>query len=66
MRYRNIFFSGNIINSGNGSSVLEYTGKLYSNATTMTDFYKLYDPKQDKVISCGKCFKKAYSSIVKI
>lgn len=63
--YRNIFFNKGIVTKGTGKEIIRYTGKLYPNCTTMTDFFKLYDSKQDKVIACNKCAMKTFKEIIK-
>lgn len=44
MKKRHIFFLGNGFHSGLGTMNIEYTGRIYYNATLLKNFKTLYDP----------------------
>lgn len=66
MTFRHIFFTDNSFMTGNGETVVYYTGRLYSNAARIVNFKELYDPSKDLVITCSDCARKKYKRIVKL
>lgn len=64
--YRNIYFLKNIITQGKGDVNIQYYGNIYSNAKQIKDFEKIYDKKQDLIISCNDCALKKYGIFKKI
>lgn len=64
--YRNIFFNKSSFTVGNGYEEIYYTGKIYDNATTRSDFFQIYDKEKDLVISCNACAKKNIKFIRKV
>ena len=52
--------------TGNGETVVYYTGRLYSNAVRIVNFRELYDPSKDLLINCSDCARKKYKRIVKL
>ena len=64
--YRNIYFLKNIITQGKGDVNIQYYGNIYSNAKQIKDFEKLYDKKQDLIISCNEKKIKKYGIFKKI
>ena len=66
MIYRNIFFYNNGFTAGKGEVILQYTGRIYTNAKSLKNFKTLYDASQDLLISCIDCAKNKYKSFKKI
>lgn len=66
MTYRNIFFLENSVLRGSGNIIVEYTGKIYTNARAIKNFHNLYDASKDLMISCTSCAKQKYSQFIKV
>lgn len=66
MTYRHIFFTGSAFMQGHGDITVYYTGRMYSNCTSIVNFKELYDPSQDLIITCGECARKKYKKIIKL
>lgn len=63
--YRNIYFLNNMFKLGNGTIDIHYSGNIYSNAKLIKTFNKVFDPKQDLLISCADCASKKYRKFIK-
>lgn len=53
--YRNIYFNGSSMKSGNGNIDVYYSGHMYNNAKFIKDFETKYDPTKDLYIICNSC-----------
>ena len=64
--YRDIYFSKNIITHGNGNVDIQYTGTMYSYASSMKNFITKFDRTKDLYIPCNDCAKQKYRTIKKV
>lgn len=63
--YRNIYFYGSAIKSGNGSLDVYYSGSIFNNAKYIKNFDQKFDETKDLYIVCGDCASKKYGKFIK-
>lgn len=64
--YRNIYFKKNILKSGVGQEDVHYSGHLYSNCESISNFREMYDRNLDLLIPCTDCAAHRYRYFIKV